>query len=119
MLSKDLFTIAKNQVVARDVLEMVLEGPTAAITNPGQFIDIRLEQKFLRRRRGIGPEREEADGVLTRFLRNAGNRNDGSLRARREGGEQRGGQKERRQEPEGETHAAKGENKKPQTGDKR
>ena len=49
MLSKDLFTIAKNQVVARDVLEMVLEGPTAAITNPGQFIDIRLEQKFLRR----------------------------------------------------------------------
>ena len=49
MLSKDLFTITKNQVVARDVLEMVLEGPTAAITNPGQFIDIRLEQKFLRR----------------------------------------------------------------------
>ena len=49
MLSKDLFTITKNQVVARDVLEMVLEGPTAAITTPGQFLDIRLEQKFLRR----------------------------------------------------------------------
>ena len=49
MLSKDLFTIKSHQCIARDVWELVLEGPTAAITTPGQFIDIRLEQKFLRR----------------------------------------------------------------------
>ena len=49
MLSKDLFTIVKNETAARDVWEMVLEGPTGAVTTPGQFIDIRLESRFLRR----------------------------------------------------------------------
>lgn len=49
VLSKDLFTVAKNETVARDVWEMVLEGPTGAVTAPGQFIDIRLESRFLRR----------------------------------------------------------------------
>ena len=46
VLSKDLFTVAKNETVARDVWEMVLEGPTGAVTAPGQFIDIRLESRF-------------------------------------------------------------------------
>ena len=49
MLSKERLTIIKNEPVAKDVLELVLEGKVDAITTPGQFVDIRLESRFLRR----------------------------------------------------------------------
>lgn len=49
MVSKVLLTVEKNDPIARDVYEMVLAGDVSAITNPGQFIDIRLESRYLRR----------------------------------------------------------------------
>ena len=49
MLSKDIFTVVRNTPIARDVLEMVLRGNADAVTAPGQFIEIRLEDRFLRR----------------------------------------------------------------------
>ena len=49
MLSKDVLTITKNTPIARDVLEMVLQGPADAVAAPGQFVEIRLESRFLRR----------------------------------------------------------------------
>ena len=49
MLSKERLTVVRNEPIARDVWEMVLEGRVDAVTAPGQFIDIRLPEKFLRR----------------------------------------------------------------------
>lgn len=49
MLAKEQLTIQSNKQIARDVYEMVLSGNVSAISCPGQFIDIRLESRFLRR----------------------------------------------------------------------
>jgi len=43
------FTILENTQLAGDIYRMVLEGDTSAIENPGQFVNIRLEGRFLRR----------------------------------------------------------------------
>lgn len=49
MYKEDNYKILSNEKIARDVYKMVLEGDTQYITAPGQFINIRLEGKFLRR----------------------------------------------------------------------
>ena len=49
MYKEDNYKILSNEKIARDIYKMVLEGDTQYITAPGQFINIRLEGKFLRR----------------------------------------------------------------------
>lgn len=49
MYKQNIYKILSNKKIARDVFEMVLEGDTQYITAPGQFINIQLEGKFLRR----------------------------------------------------------------------
>lgn len=49
MNKQAVFTIAENKALTADVYKMVLLGDTSAITAPGQFVNIRLEGKFLRR----------------------------------------------------------------------
>ena len=49
MYKEDNYKILSHEKIARDVYKMVLEGDTQYITAPGQFINIRLEGKFLRR----------------------------------------------------------------------
>ena len=49
MYKKDLYTIKSNRRIAKQVFEMILEGDTSYITNPGQFINIELEGFYLRR----------------------------------------------------------------------
>ncbi|MBQ9532293.1 MAG: dihydroorotate dehydrogenase electron transfer subunit [Eubacterium sp.] len=44
-----MYKIISNQKIAKDVYEMLLEGDTSKITAPGQFVNIKLEGKFLRR----------------------------------------------------------------------
>lgn len=44
-----MLKISENKKIAKDVFKMVLEGDASAITKPGQFINIKLEGKFLRR----------------------------------------------------------------------
>ncbi|MBR3738676.1 MAG: dihydroorotate dehydrogenase electron transfer subunit [Eubacterium sp.] len=44
-----MFKIIENVNIAKDVYKMLLEGDTSKITAPGQFVNIRLEGKFLRR----------------------------------------------------------------------
>ena len=44
-----MFKIISNEKIAKDVFKMILEGDTSKITVPGQFVNIRLEGKFLRR----------------------------------------------------------------------
>ena len=48
-MKQSIFTIERSRPLARDVVELRLRGDTAAITAPGQFVNIRLTGKFLRR----------------------------------------------------------------------
>ena len=44
-----ILTIKENALIARDVYRMVLVGDTSAVTAPGQFVNLALQGKFLRR----------------------------------------------------------------------
>ena len=48
-MKQSIFTIIENKALTRDVFKMVLEGDTSAITASGQFVNIQLSGKFLRR----------------------------------------------------------------------
>ena len=49
MYKRDIYTILSNEPLTPVVYRMVLEGDTQYITRSGQFINIELEGKFLRR----------------------------------------------------------------------
>ncbi len=49
MYKKDIYTIQSNEPLTPAVYRMVLEGDTQYVTRSGQFINIELEGKFLRR----------------------------------------------------------------------
>ncbi len=48
-MKQSLFTILTNTPLTASVYRMVLSGDTSAITAPGQFVNIQLSGKFLRR----------------------------------------------------------------------
>ncbi len=48
-MKQSLFTILSNTALTDCVCKMVLSGDTSAITNCGQFVDLRLPEKYLRR----------------------------------------------------------------------
>ena len=48
-MKQTIFTILSNAPLTDTVYKMVLEGDTSAITNCGQFVDLRLPEKYLRR----------------------------------------------------------------------
>ncbi len=48
-MKQSIFTVLDNISLTRDVMKMTLSGDTSAITAPGQFVNILLEGKFLRR----------------------------------------------------------------------
>ena len=48
-MKQSIFTIVSNETLTDAVYKMVLEGDTSAITNCGQFVDLRLPEKYLRR----------------------------------------------------------------------
>ena len=48
-MKQSIFTIIENTPLTKDVMKMVLQGDTSAITASGQFVNIALEGKFLRR----------------------------------------------------------------------
>lgn len=49
MYKQNNYRILSNEKIAKDVYKMILEGDTQYITAPGQFINIKLDGKFLRR----------------------------------------------------------------------
>ena len=49
MYKNAIYTILRNEPLTPLVWRMVLEGDTEWITRPGQFVNIALEGKFLRR----------------------------------------------------------------------
>lgn len=48
-MKQGFFTITENTPLTPWVYRMVLSGDTSAITGPGQFVDLRLPEKYLRR----------------------------------------------------------------------
>lgn len=48
-MKQSIFTIISNEALTDVVYKMVLQGDTSAITNCGQFVDLRLPEKYLRR----------------------------------------------------------------------
>ena len=48
-MKQSIFTIVSNAPLTDSVYKTVLSGDTSAITAPGQFVNIQLEGKFLRR----------------------------------------------------------------------
>ena len=48
-MKKSIFKILSNEALTSSVCRMTLEGDTSAITAPGQFVNIQLSGKFLRR----------------------------------------------------------------------
>ena len=48
-MKQSIFEILSNEALTSSVYRMTLSGDTSAITAPGQFVNIRLEGKFLRR----------------------------------------------------------------------
>ena len=48
-MKQDFYTITENIKLTKNVYLMKLSGDTSAITRPGQFINIQLEGRFLRR----------------------------------------------------------------------
>lgn len=49
MYKQNKYKILSNEPLTKDVYKMVLEGDTEYITTPGQFINIALDGKYLRR----------------------------------------------------------------------
>jgi dihydroorotate dehydrogenase electron transfer subunit len=48
-MKQGIFEIIRNDALTDSVYQMVLVGDTSAITNCGQFVDLRLPEKYLRR----------------------------------------------------------------------
>ena len=48
-MKQGIFEIRENERIARDIWRMRLAGDTSALVNPGQFVNIRVPEKFLRR----------------------------------------------------------------------
>ncbi|MEG0830392.1 MAG: dihydroorotate dehydrogenase electron transfer subunit [Anaerovoracaceae bacterium] len=61
-MNKGNYTILENYSLAESIYKMVLSGDTREITNPGQFINIKLEGFYLRRPISIS---QWEDGEMT------------------------------------------------------
>lgn len=61
-MKQGFFTITENYALTGSVYRMELEGDTSAITNCGQFVDLRLPEKYLRRPISVC---DYAEGKLT------------------------------------------------------
>ncbi len=48
-MKQSVFEIVSNKALTENVFQMVLKGDTAAITAPGQFVNVQLEGLYLRR----------------------------------------------------------------------
>ena len=49
MYKQSIYKILSNDALTKDVYRMIVEGDTQYITAPGQFVNIQLDGKFLRR----------------------------------------------------------------------
>ena len=67
-MKQSLFTMEHARQLTADTYELVLSGDTSAITAPGQFVNIQLPGKFLRRPISICNWTEDALLLLVRVV---------------------------------------------------
>lgn len=67
-MKQSFFTIAENEQIAEGVFRMWLCGDTSAVTRPGQFINIRLDGKYLRRPISVCDWNEESITIVYKLL---------------------------------------------------
>lgn len=48
-MKKSFFTLEHTRQLTADVWELIFSGDTSAVTAPGQFVNVELPEKFLRR----------------------------------------------------------------------
>ncbi|MBQ2135555.1 MAG: dihydroorotate dehydrogenase electron transfer subunit, partial [Clostridia bacterium] len=48
-MTQGIYEIILNEKLTDNVYKMIIKGDTSAITAPGQFVNIKLEGKYLRR----------------------------------------------------------------------
>ncbi len=48
-MKQSIFTVKTNEIIAHDVYKMTLSGDTSEIKTPGQFVNIKLPGRYLRR----------------------------------------------------------------------
>ena len=63
-----ILKIEKNEQIARDVFRMALSGDVADVTTPGQFVNIALSGRFLRRPISVCECREGALTILYKVV---------------------------------------------------
>ncbi len=68
-MKETVFTVKDNECLAGNVWKMTLSGDTDAITTPGQFVNIQLDELYLRRPISVC---DAEDGVLTLVYRTVG-----------------------------------------------
>ena len=68
-MRQSTFTVARTRRLTRDVWELVLAGDASAVAAPGQFVNIRLPGKFLRRPISVCDWTED---TLTLLVKEAG-----------------------------------------------
>ena len=67
-MKQSLFTLEHARQLTADTYELVLSGDTSAVTAPGQFVNIQLPGKFLRRPISICTWTEDALLLLVRVV---------------------------------------------------
>ena len=67
-MKQGFFTIHENRMLAPGTFCMVLEGDTSAVTCPGQFVNIALEGKFLRRPISVCDWKEDSLTILYKIV---------------------------------------------------
>ncbi len=67
-MKQGIFTVEENRPLTGDVYEMTLLGDCTAFTGPGQFLNIRLEGKFLRRPISVCSYEPERVTILYKIL---------------------------------------------------
>ncbi len=67
-MKKSLFTVEHTRQLTADTYEMILSGDTSAITAPGQFVNIELPGKYLRRPISICNWTDEALMLLVKVV---------------------------------------------------
>ena len=67
-MKKSLFTVEHTRQLTADTYEMILSGDTSAITAPGQFVNIELPCKYLRRPISICNWTDEALMLLVKVV---------------------------------------------------
>lgn len=67
-MKQQIVEILSNECIAKDIMKMVLSGDTGSLTKPGQFINIKLEGKYLRRPISVCDYNEDTITIIYKIV---------------------------------------------------